>query len=414
MTGVNRQWLARVALALAAGAVSTLPARGQTLPSEPLSFGMGRVILGGDASITFSCASTPDPGSCDDDTGFFNYTDYEHSLVRLVRIDVSATVRASRHISGVVDVRSENGSSPRAYALYLRLRPWVNRAVNIHAGRVPPTFGAFARRTYSSDNVLIGYPLGYQYLTSLRPDSVPANADELLRMRGRGWLSSFSLGNVTPDAGVPLAAAFLWDTGVQAHGANRWIEGTGSVTLGSLASPAIEPEKAGRQYTARVAVRPLLGLVVGASAARGPFLTRGMLESGGIQASHGRFRQDAVGADVEYSRDHYLVRFETIRSQWSLPTLASPVTALAASVEGRYKIGPRLHAAGRVDHLGFSSITGTTRTATWDAPVTRIEVGGGYLLQRNLQLKMSVQHNRRPGGRVQRVNLVAAQLAVWL
>ena len=41
------------------------------------------------------------------------------------------------------------------------------------------TFGAFARRTYANDNPLIGYPLAYQYLTSLRPDAVPATADAL-------------------------------------------------------------------------------------------------------------------------------------------------------------------------------------------------------------------------------------------
>ena len=62
-------------------------------------------------------------------------------------------------------------------------------------GRIPPTFGAFTRRAYSRDNPLIGYPLAYQYLTSLRADAVPASADELLRMRGRGWLTEFSIGN---------------------------------------------------------------------------------------------------------------------------------------------------------------------------------------------------------------------------
>src|SRR5437660_527842 len=62
-------------------------------------------------------------------------------------------------------------------------------AFDIQLGRVPPTFGAFPRRAYSTDNPFIGYPLAYQYLTSLRADALPANADELLQMRARGWLS---------------------------------------------------------------------------------------------------------------------------------------------------------------------------------------------------------------------------------
>src|SRR5213075_574688 len=98
---------------------------------------------------------------------------------------------AGDHVAVLGDVRSENAfedgfhaERPRAYALYVRIRPWPSRAVDIQAGRVPPTFGAFSRRTYATDNFLIGYPLAYQYLTSLRADSLPADADELLRMQG--------------------------------------------------------------------------------------------------------------------------------------------------------------------------------------------------------------------------------------
>src|SRR5438445_5776950 len=43
---------------------------------------------------------------------------------------------------------------------------------DVQIGRIPPTFGAFARRTYANDNPLIGYPLAYQYLTSLRADAL--------------------------------------------------------------------------------------------------------------------------------------------------------------------------------------------------------------------------------------------------
>src|SRR2546426_251072 len=82
------------------------------------------------------------------------------------------------------------------------------------------------------DNPLIGYPLAYQYLTSLRPDALPANADELLRMRARGWLSNFSIGNRTPDRGLPLISALRWDTGVQVTTGWRGLSLTGAVTNG--------------------------------------------------------------------------------------------------------------------------------------------------------------------------------------
>jgi hypothetical protein len=302
--------------------------------------------------------------------------------------------------------------------LYARIRPWVGRAFDIQAGRVPPTFGAFARRTYAADNPLIGYPLAYQYLTSLRSDSLPANADELLRMRGRGWLSSFSVGNATPANGLPLVSAFRWDTGVQVHAGGDRANGTIAVTTGTLANPLVGDDNAGKQVAGRLALRPHAGLLLGVSAARGPFVSSDALALSGIDGDNGRFTQTAWGADVEYSRGYYLVRLETILSDWRVPLVRAPqirlpLRAASASLEGRYKIRPGLYAAARFDTLGFSRIAGTTRTDTWEAPVHRFEAGGGYSLQRNLVLKLTYQHNRRQTTRAATVDAGAAQLVYW-
>src|SRR5262252_5230331 len=277
------------------------------------------------------------------------------------------------------------------------------------------TFASFARRVYANDNPLIGYPLAYQYLTSLRPDALPWNADELLRMRGRGWLSGFSIGNQTLENGVPLVSAFRWDTGVQVHAATELIDGTVSVTTGTLSNPRITDDNSAPQVAARIGARPLPGLVLGVSAAQGPFVSS-TAARGAVGDGHDRsFTQTAWGADVEYSRDYYLLRAETIWSQWKLPALGAPVidrplTAMSTYVEGRYKLRPGLYVAGRFDHLGFSDVVGSDGPQSWDAPVTRVEVGAGYSLQRNLLLKFSVQRNTRDGGRVTESTLVGAQI----
>lgn len=393
------------ALTLVAGA-----ARAQGLPSEPLVFGDGRVAVSGGASLTLSCADST-ATACGEDAGFFNYSDYEHSTLRMLRLNANASVRANRYLSVLTEIRSENGNAPTPYALYVRIRPWVSRPIDFQAGRIPPVFGAFARRDYASDNILIGYPLAYQYLTSLRPDSVPASADELLRMRGRGWLSSFSLGDSTPAHGLPLASAFRWDTGAEAHVSSHVIDAAVAVTAGSLGNPLVRDDNTGKQVSGRVALQPLLGLVAGVSLARAEFLTTGAAQISG--ADGGSFPQTAVGADAEYSRDHYLVRFETIRSSWRVPTIGAPLTALSTSIEGRYRFRPGWHVAARFDHLGFNELSGLTRTAPWDAPVTRLEVGGGYMVLRNLQIKTSLQRNARDAGRVRRSLIGAVQTVVW-
>ena len=385
-----------------------LPASAQALPSEPIVFADGRVTLGGDVSWSMA----------PDDPGFFNYTDYDHSTLRMIRLALTASVKAGRHVALLAEVRSENGARPEPYAFYLRIRPWTTHKVDVQVGRVPPTFGSFARRTYAADNPLIGYPLAYQYLTAIRADALPANVDELLRMRGRGWLTSFSIGNLTPEHGVPLASAFRWDTGAQLHGENDLVDATVSVTTGTISNPRFDDDNGGPQIAGRVALHPASGLIVGASAAHGPFVTRTALRAVLPGARTADYNQTALGGDIEYSRGYYIVRAETIISNWTLPVVRSsdtglPLSAMATAVEGRYKIRPGLYAAARIDHLGFSEVAGATTRQSWDAPVTRWEIGGGYALQRNLLLKLEYQHNTRDGGRVTNLSLGAAQVVFW-
>ena len=403
-TAVRLSWMLFVCLASSAGA--------QTLPSEPISFADGRVTVGGDISATIGAA----------DPGFFNYTDYAHSALRMLRIDVSAAVKAGPHLTLLGEIRTENFDQVRPYALFVRIRPWTAREFDIQVGRVPPTFGAFARRTYASDNPLIGYPLAYQYMTTMRADALAANVDELQSKRSKGWLFGYSVGNRAFGGGVALVSAFRWDTGVQVHGTAGIVSVTGSVTAGTVSNPLFHDDNGGRQLAGRVEVRPVAGLIAGASLARGPFLGRAAARAatGNVADDRdGDFTQTAWGADLEYSRHHYVLRFETVGSGWRLPAVRQPalppsLDALSTLIEGRYKLRPGLYVAARFDHLGFSEAVGTTQTLPWDAPVTRTEVGGGYYLQRNLVLKLSYQYNVRDRGLLTpEAHLGGAQLVFW-
>jgi hypothetical protein len=384
-------------------------AAAQTLPSEPIALADGRVTVSGDVSAGF--------GS--EDLGFFNYTDYEHSALRLLRVDVMAAAKAGPHFTLLGEVRSEmavgadGAATIRPYAFYLRIRPWTARDFDIQVGRVPPTFGAFARRTYANDNPLIGYPLAYQYLTTLRPDSLPASADEMLQKRGLGWRVRYSVGDPSFDLGVPLVSAFRWDTGVQAHATVGIVSASMAVTAGTVSNPLFSDDNTGRQVAGRVELRPVPGLILGTSLARGPFVSQSAARAAVGDGHDSDFTQTAWGGDVEYSRDHYLARIETIVSRWVIPI--GPLSAVSVSAEGRYKLRPDLYVAGRFDHLGFSELTGSTQTLPWDAPVTRVELGAGYSIQRNLLLKASFQHDSRDGGLFlpQTARMVAAQLVFW-
>lgn len=401
MRGQFRRIGATLLLAAAAAAAVPGTARAQTLPQGPLVAdlgGAGRLVAGGEVSLV---AGRHDPDA------FFNYTGYEHNALRLVRIALAARWQPMERAALLADVRSENLETPRLYALYARVRPFAGVPFDVQAGRIPPVFGRFARQAYAADNPLIGYPLAYQYLTSLRADAVPAASEDLVRMRGRGWLASYPIGNGQPGPGVPLVSAFRYDTGVQARYAPGAFEIAAAVTRGSLAEPGGSDE--GLQVAARAAVAPVAGLVAGLSASRGGWLHDVVIPQGDDRS----YPQRAIGADVEYSRDHWLVRGELIASQWRLPYLGTPVTARSGFVEARWRVRPRWFIAGRADRLTFSTLRAGGVDTAWDAPVTRVEAGGGWYFQRNLVAKIVAQHNWRDGGRIRQRTFVAGQLLFW-
>jgi hypothetical protein len=379
-------------------------AQAQGLPSEPITFGGGRVVIGGEFTATIG----------PEDPGFFNYTDYEYSALRNLRFGVVAEVRAHARVQFLTEIRMDRGDPFEPYGMYVRIKPWLSRRVAILIGRVPPTFGTFGRGAYANTNLLIGYPLAYQYLTSLRADALPGTTDELLRMRGRGWRVNYSVGDPYLGPGLPLVNGLHWDTGVQVRGVSGIAEWTGSVTTGSLSRPRVRDDNGGRQIAGRVLVHLTPGLALGASGASGAFMSR-TLQPVLTEGAHvDDATQRAFGIDAEYSRGRFIGRGETIWSRWLLPEPFSggPLQATSVMGEARYRLFPGIHVAARAEHLGFSRITGWVRTP-WEAPVKRFEVGAGWSVQRNVMLKTSWQRNLRAAGRVRRDSMGAAQIVYW-
>lgn len=394
--------------------VATAPLSfGQSLPTGPITMAGGRLTLGADGSASIAR----------NDEAYFNYSDYSYDLLRLVRLDGAADFRLSDRVSLLGDLRVEGGLgdgsvTARPFALFARIRPWPRRAFDVQAGLIPPVFGAFSRRTYGPDNPLIGFPLGYQYLTSLRADAVPATSDDLLRMRGRGWRAGYPIGNAARDHGVPLVDALNYQTGVEAHVGNRPVEAGVAIGSGSPSTPRARGGSGGTQVSGRVAWWPTPGLALGVSAARGNFLAPAALDALGAASESSSNDQRALGFDVEYSRGYWLVRGEGILSSWHLPSVRAPLVggplrAFAIDVEGRYRIRPGLYVAARLDRLDFSDITGSAGTLPWDAPVRRAEAGGGYSLKRNIVLKLAYQHDWRDTTYNRTSDLVSAQILFW-
>lgn len=369
-----------------------------------------RVSLAGELVATY--------GS--DDPGFFNYATYAYDPLQNVRVVVDASARPIRHVEFLAQLRTDGLSQARLAALYVRVRPWLSRQVDLQIGRVPTAFGLFGRSGYGSESPLVGRPLAYGYLLSLRRDAAADSAADLIRMRGRGWLSSFPRGNTAADRGLPIVNTDLWDTGVQLRVAGAGLDWVGAVTTGSLGSPRLGDDNRDKALSSRLTARLHPGVVLGLSAAQGAYFSRSLDAVLAPGESTTRLRQRAAGVDAEFSAGRWVARGEVLVSRWTLPAfVATPrespiVTAVAAWGEGRVRLLPGLDAGLRVERLGFDDLATASGATSWEAPVSRAEVGLAFAPIRHLRLKVAAQRNRRDnGGRVRHDTLLAAQAALW-
>ena len=396
--------------ALLASVVST-PARAQ-MPADDGAYGFGTTVtVGGEITAALSPA---------DDDAWFNYTGYEQNAIRMARVRLFGEWHASGKVSVVGELRAESGAHVSAPALYVRWQPAVSLPLHIQAGRIPPLVGAFPRRAYGRDNAVIGLPLAYQYLTSLRADALPVSIDNVLAMRGRGWLASYPLGSYDSGPGVPLVAVDEWDTGVEATWQTSLLDVSAAVTLGSPAVPVVIDTNDGVMLSTHVTGRLPAGVTAGLSAGRGRWIEDDVLALT-PQGASSRSAQLVVGADVEWGRGPWLLRGEWLRSRFDVPLTwpnheGARLHAWASFAEARYRPHPRWQLGARVDRLDFSQVVGTVpanRPTTWDAPVTRLEGIVGFRATRSLDIRAGWQHNWRDGGRVQKRGDPVVAVLYW-
>ena len=97
-----------------------------------------------------------------------------------------------------------------------------------------------------------------------------------------------------------------------------------------------------------------------------------------------------------------------------MPTLdVRSLSALGAYAEASYKVAPGWFVAARLGHVNFEDVPSPEGAVSWESDVTRVEVGVGYFLTRQILIKGSLQYNERARGRETKATLPSVQVIFW-
>ena len=278
--------------------------------------------------------------------------------------------------------------------------------------RLAPLRGAI----YGADNPLIGYPLAYQYLTTVRPDALPRRtprtSSACARVAGGRAIRSV---RSTSRTGLPLMTAFRWDTGVQVRvGDDVAAIQCVALTNGTASDPRTRDNNGGQTDRRTRSGERMRGWCWADRRARGPYVSDEALATLRCSPPMCDRSQPALGLDVELSRDHWLVRGEAIWNQWQMPTLAHvsmrPAFSSKAATKCRQGFSWRVASTGSTSArcLLRSTVRRGMRPSRGSRQVPATTSTAIFLA------KLTYQHNWRDGGLIRSKGLVALQFHFWL
>ena len=123
----------------------------------------------------------------------------------------------------------------------------------------------------------------------------------------------------------------------------------------------------------------------------------------------------AYGMDLEASYRYLIVFSEFVKSTWDASVDEGELSNWSWYVDAKYKLHPKLYAAGRYDMMNFSKIKNPATAAkeSWDYDVKRYEAGLGFRITADATLKLVEQwtvFDKKSS--IKNVRFTAAQLSV--
>ncbi|MCF7798177.1 MAG: hypothetical protein K9N11_10040 [Lentisphaeria bacterium] len=357
-----------------------------TLVILMVSTAWGRVEISGDLAITGTALDKHAPVN----TNFRGDDPFD-----LTRLRLFVRTQATENIGVYTEILLDNEADVRMNGAYVYVQDIIANHLDLKAGMIPSPFGNYGlRSTYFNLNPLIGVPALWHYKTGLTPNMYVTNED-LINPEGEV---------LNHHSGVVLGYDACWDIGVEALFFWPGLEVSGAITAGSMGNPRARFND-GYQVMGKFSILPVMGVRLGASFARGPFMTPsadagGYLLSGTAPAAptaDSQENQTTVGIHGEWLTGHWQWFLEAAQVDFDTPyVFEKKLTVQTAYVEGRWDFLPGYYLAGRYDVWRYSKIapyaTGSGGNYEWGYDFNRMESALGWRVNRQTLMKLDFQY----------------------
>ncbi|MGA3244063.1 MAG: hypothetical protein ABSE41_05585 [Bacteroidota bacterium] len=316
------------------------------------------------------------------------------------RFDLFVDAKVTDNVFVLANTRSYEEEPFSVDYAAIRITDFAGLGFNMQMGKFDMPFGNLAERRFPSKDFLYGLPLIYEYRMSLT-NQVTARLD-VMNNRGKG-------------VGMRLLDYGIYDIGAMVYGDLGPLHYAVAGSNGTISSTGYHQLNQNSDFNkiVRLAYTPMMGLTFGASAAMGAYLADGGKPlPRDVSSTH--YQQLIGEADLEFSRDRFLLNGEAVYSQWTVPfeNEDTKLSVIGYNAEAKYTWFPRFFTAARVGGLLFSKLTIGDASLRWDNNVFEVEAGIGYHLDRNTILKIVRRETRTPEVTGTRDNLTVLQLAV--
>jgi hypothetical protein len=123
-------------------------------------------------------------------------------------------------------------------------------------------------------------------------------------------------------------------------------------------------------------------------------LTQGTLPAG---TDLDEYTQRLLGGELVFALGQTSLRAEAYHGRWRVPNLPEDPTDVSYSIEGTVKLSAGMFAAARYGGITYNEMGDGASASKWDHDIRRLQIGAGYRLLRNVEIRAEQLFSRTSG-----------------